>query len=85
MQNNTFQLVVDSCDWILCGTSWESDLERKAIEYSRHSKKKSVVFLEHWVNYKERFILDNVEYFPDELWVGDKYAEDLANEIRKLL
>ena len=31
-------------------------------------------FLDHWTNYRERFLLDGSPVLPDELWVGDEHA-----------
>lgn len=65
-------------DELLCGTSWQSDLEWEAIALARKAGKRSVAFLDHWVNYRERFIRNGIENLPDELWVGDAEAESLA-------
>jgi len=74
---------ISKSDWVLCGTSWQSSLEKKAIRISQNTGKKVVAFLDHWVNYEERFI-DNTELIlPNEIWVGDPYAEDMAKEIFK--
>ena len=69
-----------ACDWCLCGTGWQSDLEWRAIEQARNAGKRVVAFLDHWVNYKERFIRNGVQYLPDEIWVGDDDAKKLARE-----
>lgn len=68
-------------DWCLCGTGWQSDLEWRAIEHARKSGKRVVAFLDHWVNYKERFIRNGIQHLPDEIWVGDEDAEILAREL----
>lgn len=79
----TLQLeqAVQQADWLLCGTSWQSDLERKAIALGRKSGKRVVSFIDHWVNYPERFILDGNVVLPDEIWVGDKDAEIIASNV----
>jgi len=64
----------------LCGTSWQSDLEWRVFEMARKMKKKTVAFLDHWVNYQERFIRNGVRHLPDEIWVGDSYAKEIATE-----
>jgi hypothetical protein len=66
------------CDEVLCGTSWQSDLEWNAIAQAQESGKRVVAFLDHWVNYSERFIRNGVQHLPDEIWVGDEDAEELA-------
>ncbi len=73
--------IVNKSDWLLCGTSWKSDLEWNIIKEAKKQQKKVIVFLDHWVNYRERFIRNNEEYLPDEIWVGDHYAEKIAKEI----
>jgi hypothetical protein len=67
--------------WILCGTSWQSDLELHAIAMARGAGKRSVVFLDHWVNYQERFVSGGETHLPDEIWVGDELAESLAHNL----
>ncbi|MEY3788583.1 MAG: hypothetical protein RIQ94_149 [Pseudomonadota bacterium] len=68
-----------NCDWCLCSTGWQSDLEWSAIEQARNAGKRVVAFLDHWVNYKERFIRQCTQHLPDEIWVGDDDAERLAH------
>lgn len=65
---------------ILCGTSWQSDLEFNAIRMAHQLSKHSIAFLDHWVNYGERFIREKETCHPDELWVGDEIAEAIARE-----
>jgi hypothetical protein len=65
-------------DWVLCGTSWQSSLERLAIAQARTAGKKVVAFLDHWICYEERFQEQGVAVYPDEIWVGDLEAEELA-------
>jgi len=66
------------CDWVLCGTGWGSNLERKAIQLAKTLGKRSVAYLDHWVNYRIRFMDGETPCFPDEIWVGDQYAQDIA-------
>lgn len=71
---------IDRCDWVLCGTSWESSLEREAILSAKNAGKKVISFLDHWVNYKERFQSKATTQLPDEIWVGDTDGENLARK-----
>jgi len=68
-------------DWVLCGTSWQSNLEKQAILEARNAGKKVVAFLDHWVNYRERFEFNGINIMPDEIWVGDEYGQRLANQV----
>ena len=72
---------IERCDWVLCGTSWQSDLERQAIALARIATKKVIAFLDHWVNYPERFKLDGETLLPNEIWVGDVDAKNIARKI----
>jgi len=69
---------IQSSDLIVCGTSWQSNLEKKAIGVAKKANKKVVTFLDHWINYEERFCMDGRTLLPDELWVGDDQAKLLA-------
>jgi len=69
---------INICDWILCGTSWQSNLERQTIALAKTAGKRVVSFLDHWVNYRERFQEQGVTVVPDEIWVGDGEAEKMA-------
>jgi hypothetical protein len=72
---------IRSCDWCLCGTSWQSDLEWQAIRQARDAGKRTIVFLDHWTNYRERFIRRGISNLPDEIWVGDIDAQRIASHI----
>jgi hypothetical protein len=66
---------------LLCGTSWQSDLEFNAIQLARAQGKTSATFLEHWVNYQERFTRAGTTILPDEIWTGDAFAHALASRL----
>ena len=68
-------------DLVLCGTSWQSDLEINAIILSNKLKKKVISFIDHWVNYRERYIMDDNIFLPDEIWVSDQFAFERAKLI----
>ena len=70
--DSLFDLVKKS-DWLLSGTSWQSDLEWGLIQEAKKQGKKVISFLDHWVNYQERFTRNNNKYLLDEIWVGEIY------------
>lgn len=76
----TLDEAVAQCDWLLCGTGWQSDWEWQAFKLGRQLGKRTVAFVDHWVNYRERFIRNGQEYLPDEIFVGDNMAQALARE-----
>jgi hypothetical protein len=59
---------------VLCGSGWQSELELQAIGLARGLHKVSTVFLDHWVNYRERFTREGRIVLPDKIWVGDTLA-----------
>lgn len=69
------------CSWLLCGTGWQSNFERLALARARALGKKTVAFLDHWVNYRERFDEGGYSLMPDEIWVGDIYAQRIARDL----
>lgn len=64
--------------WCLIGTGWQSDLEWQALGEAKRLGKRTVSFLDHWVNYPERFERDGLRRLPDEIWVGDEDAQLLG-------
>jgi hypothetical protein len=69
---------VERGEWLLAGTSWQSDVEWRAFDLARRAGKRSVAFLDHWGNFPERFVRDGRQHLPDEIWVGDEPAQALA-------
>ena len=78
-QVNSLPEAIGRCDWVLCGTSWQSNLEKQAIALAKSAGKRVVAFLDHWVNYAERFQEQGNSVYPDEIWVGDVDAERIAS------
>lgn len=65
---------IRECSELLCGTGWQTDMEFAAIKLARALGKRSVAVLDHWVNYRERFVRGGETCWPDEIWVTDEYA-----------
>lgn len=80
INNNSLRDAIKSCDWVLCGTSWQSDLEKQAIIEAKNVGKKVVTYLDHWVNYSDRFRVREEVILPDEIWVGDLDAKSIAEK-----
>ncbi|UYO93971.1 hypothetical protein [Pollutimonas sp. M17] len=78
IQIDTLESVLDRSDWVLTGSSWQSELEWHALQLSRTLGKRSVTFLDHWLNYRARFVRMDTECLPDALWVADRYALQIA-------
>lgn len=67
-------------DTILSSTG-TTRFEINALQKFRKQKKKTIVYLDHWVNYKERFLINDRLVKVDEIWVNDKYA---YKEVKKI-
>mgnify|MGYP001613620679 CR=1 FL=1 len=68
---------------LLTGSSWSTDLELQFIKAARTIGLRTATYLDHWVNYRERFGYprrDWIKNLPDEIWVGDKRAYLLAKK-----
>ena len=59
---------------LVCGTGWASVLEHKAMLEARSLGMPVFATVDHWVNYRQRFVRNRVAILPDEVWVSDHYA-----------
>jgi len=73
---------LNNSKWILTSTS-SSKNELKAILLAKKNNIKTISFLDHWINFKNRFFYKNKLCLPDELWVSDKYAFKIAKDTFK--
>jgi hypothetical protein len=71
---SNLNMLIQKTDWILTGTSWASNLEKKSIKFGKEQNKKVISFLDHWSNYPQRFEYNGRICLPDEIWCGDKNA-----------
>lgn len=69
---------LDGARAVLTGTGWGSDLEHRARAAGRSRGLRTVAVLDHWVNYGMRFERHGARVMPDEAWVTDLWAADLA-------
>lgn len=69
---------ISDADVLLSSTGWASDLEHEARILAGKKGIYSIAVLDHWVNYKMRFVRGDVTIYPDELWVVDAEAYAIA-------
>ena len=81
LEITTLEDAINQSASIICSTSWQSDIEFNAIKLAREVGIRSVAYLDHWVNYRERFFRSGVTALPDEIWVGDAMALVMAKEV----
>lgn len=70
----SIEKILNGAEKLLTGTGWSSSLEHDARILAQNNSIKSIAVIDHWVNYRERFIRNSVEILPDIIWVSDKYA-----------
>ncbi len=71
---------MDGAQSLVSGTGWASSLEHHARVLAHSRGKYSVAVLDHWVNYTARFERNGRVEWPDEVWVADAEALDLARK-----
>lgn len=70
-------------DLVLLGTGWMTSIESDALKAVKQLGMKHAVYLESWVNYRERFGYPERGWrknLPDEIWVGDREAFSMAQK-----
>jgi hypothetical protein len=63
---------------VLTGSSWGSDLEKLFVERAAALGIRSVTYLDHWTDYRERLTSAGRLRLPSEIWVADEHAERIA-------
>jgi hypothetical protein len=78
INNESITEVLPKCDCLFSATSWDSSHEYQAIKLAKVLDIKTIAFLDHWVNYSQRFTRGREEILPDEIWISDEYGLELA-------
>ncbi len=81
IQNLNIPDLLSRVNLVVSSTGLGSDLEYSAIAMAKKKDVYVVSLLDHWVNYRERFIRGNTLLLPDEIWVVDEYAKKISHEI----
>jgi hypothetical protein len=79
-ENLTINQAVEDVSVILTGTSGASNLEHIAREIAWGKGILSIGVIDHWVNYLNRFIRNHKIILPNEIWVTDYYAYNIARK-----
>jgi hypothetical protein len=75
-----YRNIIDSSDFVITGTSYKSLTEYNCIKYCKKINKKVYSVLDHWINYKIRFLRNRKYVFPDKIIVCDKDAKKIASK-----
>jgi hypothetical protein len=70
----------DPPEMLITGTSWQSEMEGEARESARRRGIRTAAYLDHWVNYRERFGYPGpwIEKLPDEIWCPDQESLEIC-------
>ena len=80
-----------SADFVFTGTSYTSTIELQYLEAAAQLSIYSYSFVDHWTFIRERFLYNNTEILPNEIFVVDNEAREgalaqgLPGEIVKVL
>jgi hypothetical protein len=74
----TLEDAIPASTSVLCGSSWQSKLELDAVRLARVRGVPSIVYLDHWVNFRARLEHGGRLQLPDAFWVADEWAFQLA-------
>lgn len=72
---------LSGAQFVLTGTGWAHTLEHEARQLARTLGIPCVAVVDHWVNYPERFVRNAEIALPDEIWVADAYAAEIASQV----
>ncbi len=78
LENGRFEKLIPASRVLISGTGWASTLEHDARRLAKDAGCRSIAVIDHWTDYRERFTRSGQEILPDEIWVSDDYAEQLA-------
>ncbi|MEM0912882.1 MAG: hypothetical protein AAGJ37_18045 [Pseudomonadota bacterium] len=70
--------VIDKIDVLITGTGWASNVEHNARICAEETGLYSMALVDHWVNYRARFVRNNDVCLPNEILVVDDHALLLA-------
>ena len=76
--SDTLDSTLEEVELLVTGTGWGSDIEHEARSLAKSRGIRSVAVIDHWVNYAERFVRHGETVWPDEFWVTDDYAMEIA-------
>ncbi len=68
------------CASLLTGTGWASPFEHDARREGHSLGLRVAAVVDHWVNYPQRFERGGEIVLPDELWVADAWAAQIAQQ-----
>ncbi len=73
-----FNNFLSDCNALISGTGWASAMEHEARHLARQVGCYSIAVIDHWTGYASRFSRNGHNVLPDEIWVTDERAMQIA-------
>lgn len=70
-----FKALLRSTDQVVTGSGIASNLEIDAIRIGKERRALVSTWIDHWINYPQRFTRNGELFLPDEIWVSDSFQE----------
>lgn len=80
LQCVTLENALENAHTLLSGTGWGS-FEYFSRIMAKKKNIKNIAVIDHWVNYKQRFIHNSIEVLPDQIIVTDNFAKNKAEKL----
>jgi hypothetical protein len=77
---SSLEVAMENAQTLLAGTGWATSLELQALDHAKKLGIRAISVIDHWINYSDRFHIDEWQIDPVEIWVTDKYAKNIAEK-----
>ena len=82
LKKSNLNFALNNSDYLLTGTSIKSKFELNIILKAKKKNLLTKSFLDHWVNYRERFIRNGkIKTLPHHIITGDKDSKKIAKRV----
>ncbi|WP_136975618.1 hypothetical protein [Synechococcus sp. GEYO] len=79
-QEHNLEKCIANSEIVISGTGWASNLEFESRLLAKKYRIRSIAVIDHWVEYSKRFERNSITVLPDEIWVSDEVAFNLASK-----
>jgi len=79
IKNLSIEECLDGSQLHIAGTAWSSDFEIYSTKLAKEKSIYTISVLDHWVSYPQRFLYQDELILPDEIWVSDEIAKEIAS------
>jgi len=80
IENVTLETISVNCHQVIAGLGI-NEFEFNAIDFLRSKSVRVCCYLDHWINFPERFQRLGRKIIPSEIWVSDRHAYSIVQNI----